>query len=141
MSPARRHATAEARSRWVLGDRRRTRSSPRAGQSGQATVETVAWLPVLFLIVATVGCLLAAGAARELAGHAAGAGAVAILQGGAPGAAAGAALPGWSRNRVTGRRCGRAVQVRVRPPIPVRRLADALTATARADAGPARSGS
>jgi len=110
----------------------------RRAESGQATVETVAWLPALFLVVAAVGCLLAAGAARELAGHAAGAGAVAIIQGADPVDAARDALPGWSRDRVTVRRRGRTVQVRVRPPIPVRHLADALTATARADAGPAR---
>jgi len=121
--------------------RRHARPSPSVGQAGQATVETVAWLPVLLAVVAAVGCLLAAGAARELAGHAAGAGAVAILQGGDPVEAARDALPGWSRERVTVRRRGRTVQVRVRPPIPVRRLADALAATARADAGPPDAGS
>jgi len=119
----------------------RARRSPPAAQAGQATVETIAWLPVLVAVVAAVGCLLAAGAARELAGHAAGAGAVAILQGGDPVVAAREALPGWSRERVTVRRRGRTVQVRVRPPIPLRRLADALTATARADAGPSEAGS
>ncbi|HEV2770077.1 MAG TPA: hypothetical protein VGV40_07845 [Solirubrobacteraceae bacterium] len=123
------------------GTRRPARPSLGAAQAGQATVETVAWLPVLFAVVAAVGCLLAAGAARELAGHAAEAGAVAILQGGDPVGAARDALPGWSRERVTVRRRGRTVHVRVRPPIPVRRLADALAATARADAGPPDAGS
>ena len=122
--------------RATAGEGRQAHPSRLVAQTGQATVETVAWLPVLLMVVAAVGCLLAAGAARELAGHAAAAGAVAILQGGDPLDAARDALPGWSRDRVTVRRRGRTVQVRVRPPIPVRRLADALVATARADAGP-----
>lgn len=106
-------------------------------ESGQATVELLAWLPLVVAIVLAVGCLLAAGAARELAGHAAQAGAVAVLQGDDPARAARDALPGWSRERVEVRVRGRAVRVRVAPPLPIDRLAETLTATATADAGPA----
>ncbi len=51
------------------------------GERGQATVELVAMLPLMAGIAVLVLQLLAAGAARELAGHAAEAGAVAMLQG------------------------------------------------------------
>ena len=106
-------------------------------EDGQATVELLAWFPLLVAVVLAVGSLLAAGAARELAGHAAHAGAVAVLQGDDPAQAAREALPGWSRKRVEVRVRGRVVRVRVAPPVPVRRLADALATTAAADAGPA----
>jgi len=105
-------------------------------QDGQATVELLAWFPLVVAVVLAVGSLLAAGAARELAGHAAQAGAVAVLQGDDPAQAARDALPGWSRKRVKVRVRNRVVRVRVAPPVPVRRLADALATTATADAGP-----
>ena len=46
---------------------------------GQATVELVGVLPLAVLVALVVGQLLAAGAARELAGNAAEAGAAAML--------------------------------------------------------------
>ena len=49
--------------------------------SGQASVELVALVPLATLIALAIGQLLAAGAARELAGNAAEAGAAALLQG------------------------------------------------------------
>ena len=109
----------------------RTRSA-----SGQASVELVALLPLAALIALAIGQLLAAGAARELAGNAAEAGAVAVLQGGDPAAAARAALPGWSRERATVHVAGRRVDVRVRPRVVVPVLADRLAGSAAADAGP-----
>lgn len=105
-------------------------------EDGQATVELLAWFPLVVAVVLAAGSLLAAGAARELAGHAAQAGAVAVLQGDDPAAAARDALPGWSRKRVDVRVRGRVVRVRVAPPVPVRRLAEVLATTATADAGP-----
>jgi len=108
----------------------------RAGQRGQATVELVALLPVVVVVVAAIAQLLAAGAARELAGHAAQAGAMALLQGGDPEDAAREAVPGWSRSRLSVRVEGRRVSVRLSPPAPTRGLADLLTTTRQADAGP-----
>lgn len=105
-------------------------------EDGQATVELLAWFPLVVAVVLAAGSLLAAGAARELAGHAAQAGAVAVLQGDDPAAAARDALPGWSGKRVDVRVRDRVVRVRVAPPVPVRRLADVLATTATADAGP-----
>lgn len=105
---------------------------------GQATVELVGVLPLAVLVALVVGQLLAAGAARELAGGAAEAGAAAILQGGDPTAAARDALPGWSEDRVSVRVSGRVVRVRVAPVAVVPGVADRLTATVVADAGPER---
>jgi hypothetical protein len=103
---------------------------------GQASVELVALLPLTALIALAIGQLLAAGAARELAGNAAEAGAAAVLQGGDPTAAARAALPGWSRERASVHVAGRRVDVHVRPRVVVPVMAGLLEASASADAGP-----
>ena len=105
---------------------------------GQATVELVGILPLAVLVALAAGQLLAAGAAREFAGHAAEAGAVAIVQDLDPEAAARDALPDWSSRRVEVRVEERRVRVRVRPVALVPGLADELAATATADAGPLR---
>jgi hypothetical protein len=105
---------------------------------GQATVELVAMLPLAAVVALAVGELLAAGAARELAGNAAEAGAAAILQGTDPKAAAHDALPGWSEDRVEIEVSGRRVRVRLRPLPVVPGLADRLAATVVAEAGPER---
>ena len=104
-------------------------------ESGQASVELVALLPLAALIALAIGQLLAAGSARELAGNAAEAGAAALLQGADPTAAARAALPGWSRARTTVSVAGRRVEVHVRPRAVVPLLAERLEASATADAG------
>ena len=108
----------------------------RGEASGQASVEVVALMPLLVVVVAVAAQLLAAGAARELAGNAAEAGAVALLQGGDAGRAARGALPGWSRRRLAVRVDGRRVHVRLRPPSLTRRLEEIFAATEVADAGP-----
>jgi hypothetical protein len=107
-----------------------------SGARGQATVELVGILPLAVLVALAVGQLLAAGAARELAGNAAEAGAVAILQGGDPSAAARDALPGWSDDRADVRVDGRIVRVRLRPLGVIPGMAERLAASVVADAGP-----
>lgn len=104
--------------------------------SGQASVELVALVPLATLIALAIGQLLAAGAARELAGNAAEAGAAALLQGGDPAAAARAALSGWARERTTVHVTGRRVEIHVRPRVVIPVLAESLDASASADAGP-----
>ena len=104
--------------------------------TGQASVEFVILAPLLVGIVLAAAQLLAAGAAAELADHAAEAAAVALLQGGDPEDAARDAVPGWSRKHMTVRIDGRRVHVVLRPRSPLPGLADLLEATARADAGP-----
>jgi hypothetical protein len=108
----------------------------RTTQSGQATVELVALVPLLLAIVLAAAQLLAAGAAHELADHAAEAGAIALLQGGDPVAAARAAVPGWSHGRLDVHVDGRRVAVRLRPRALLPALAAMLEATGTADAGP-----
>jgi hypothetical protein len=105
---------------------------------GQATVELIGILPLAVLVALAVGQLLAAGAAREFAGHAAQAGATAMLQELDPRDAAREALPGWSAGRVDVSVRDRRVRVRVRPLTLIPGLADDLAATATADAGPPR---
>ena len=117
----------------------RARALQRATQDrerGQASVELVALAPMLLAAALAVAQLLAAGAARELADHAAEAGAIAVLQQTDPAAAAREALPGWSRGRVDVRVQDRHVRVRVRPRSFLPALAQLLEATGEADAGP-----
>ncbi|MEA2271448.1 MAG: hypothetical protein QOI98_156 [Solirubrobacteraceae bacterium] len=116
------------------------RRAHRERSAGQATVETVALLPLLAVVAFAAAQLLAAGIMGVLADHAAEAGAVAILEGGDPGAAAREALPGWSRGGMALSVSGRHVEVRLRPPSPIRALADLLAAEADADAGPGGDG-
>ena len=108
-----------------------------AAQAGQASVELVVLGPLLVVVVLAGAHLLAAGAARELADHAAEAAAIAILQGSDPVGAARDAVPGWSRGRMSVRVAGRRVRVRLRPPSPIPGLAGVLQASGTADAGPA----
>ena len=102
---------------------------------GQATVEVVAMLPLMLGIGLLVLQLLAAGAARELAGHAAEAGAVALLQGRDPRAAARAAVPGWSASEMRIAVRDGSVRVRLRPRALTRSLGERLASEAVASAG------
>ena len=108
----------------------------RRAERGQATVELVALAPLVVGAVLACAQLLAAGAARELADHAAGAGAIALLQGTDAPAAAREAVPGWSRGRVTVRIDGRRVRVVLRPRAFLPGLGGLLAATGEAHAGP-----
>jgi hypothetical protein len=100
-------------------------------ERGQATVETVALLPLVIALMLGLFTLLAAGRAHEEAAAAAEAGAVALLNDRDPQAAACAALGRSPRCQRGVNVRGRAVTVRVRPkgPLP-------LQATVTARAGP-----
>ncbi|MDO8186651.1 hypothetical protein Q5424_16035 [Conexibacter sp. JD483] len=80
---------------------------------------------------------LAAGAAAELADHAADSAAVAIAQGRDGVAAARAAVPGWARGRIDVHATATRVRVTLTPPSLLPGLGSRLRATATADAGPA----
>lgn len=84
--------------------------------TGQATVEFVALVPVLVLVAVAITTLLASFAAREAADQAAVAAAVAQLQGRDAKAAAKEAAPDWSRARVEISKDR--VRVRVQPRVP-----------------------
>lgn len=90
--------------------------SARWGDSGQASLELVALVPVLAAVTLAVAGLLAGQTAKEAADQAAVAAAVAELQGGDARAAAKSASPGWSHTRV--RISAGRVTVRVRPRLP-----------------------
>ena len=105
---------------------------------GQAAVELVGMLPLLFVVVCAVTQVLVAGLAREAAHHAAQAGAMALAQGADPAQEARAAVPDWSRRRLTVRVDGRAVHVRVVPPALVPGTGRLLAAVSTAWAGPGR---
>ena len=106
------------------------------GARGQATVEAVAAIPLVAAIVVLVLQLLAAGAERELAGHAAEAGAIALLEGRDAASAARDALPGWSRSGLNVAVNGQTVRIRLRPPLALPGLAGVLEADSEASAGP-----
>jgi hypothetical protein len=120
---------------------RRAPFSSRAGrrladERGQSSVELVALLPLALLVGFAILTLLAARAASGEAAAAAQAGAMALLQDAEPREAARAALPADLRPRATIRVQAREVTVTIRPATKVAFLADALTATVSADAGP-----
>jgi hypothetical protein len=104
-------------------------------QRGQASVELVALLPAIVIVVAAVVQVLAAGTARERAAAAAEAGAVALLQDADPRAAVEDAL-GGAVERADFEIEGRRVRVTVRPRSLAHPLGELLAATSMADAGP-----
>ena len=105
--------------------------------SGQASVELVAALPALLLAAMIALQLLAAGYAMTLADGAAEAGALALASGGSAEDAARGALPGWAKDDVAVSVKGGTVTVRLRPPSPLRSLADRLAVSSAASARPA----
>ena len=94
--------------------------------SGQATVETIALVPTMVAIGLGLLQLLAVGYSSVLAGNAAEAGALALAAGADPRAGAKQSLPGWSRARARVEVEGGRVEVHLRPPSPLRALAEGL---------------
>ncbi len=107
-------------------------------ERGQATVELVAALPALLLAAIVALQLFAAGYAMTLADGAAEAGALALAAGGSATGAARGALPGWATDDVAVSVQGGTVTVRLRPPSPLRSLADRLAVISSASARAAR---
>jgi hypothetical protein len=100
--------------------------------AGQATVEAIALIPAMLAVGLGALQLLAVGYASVLAGAAAEAGALALARGADPEAGARQALPGWSEARAQIEVHGGRVEVRLRPPSPLRALADRLEVTSEA---------
>jgi hypothetical protein len=107
---------------------------PRAdfSQRGQAAIELIGLLPALLAVGLALLQLLAVGYASALAGGAAEAGALALAAGGDARAGAKEALPGWSQARARIAVAGGEVEVHMRPPSPLRALADRLEVSAKA---------
>ena len=110
----------------------RSRRGAPAGSPGQATVETLALLPAMVAIGLGLLQLLAVGYASVLAAGAAEAGALALAAGTDARAAVKEALPGWSRARARIGVDGGRVEVRLRPPSPLRTLAEQLEVSSEA---------
>jgi hypothetical protein len=125
-------------SRPLHGAVGQTLTSRPFAERGQAAVEVVGMLPLLFLVAVCVCQVLVAGLAREAAHHAAQAGAMAILQDGDAAHEARAAAPDWSRRRLSVAVSGQTVRVRVTPPSLLPGLGRLLASTSTASAGPAR---
>ena len=101
-------------------------------ERGQATVETVALIPAMVAIGLVALQLLVVGYASVRAGTAAEAGALALAAGSDARAGVRESLPGWSK---AGARVGVTdgrVEVRVRPPSPLRALSERLEVTGTA---------
>jgi hypothetical protein len=101
-------------------------ADPRRGERGQASIELVAAIPLVFGAALVCMQLLAAGYALTLADGAAEAGAIALASGLPAAPAVDAALPGWARDRVELDRDGGRVVVRLRPPSPLPAVGGAL---------------
>jgi hypothetical protein len=104
------------------------------GARGQASIELVALIPAIVIVVAAVVQVLAAGTAQERASAAAEAGAVAMLQDADPEAAIRDAL-GGAAERSEIHITGRQVRVTVRPRAFVPALGELLAAESKAYAG------
>jgi hypothetical protein len=100
---------------------------------GQATVETIALVPLLLIVGLGMMQLLAVGHASVLAGSAAEAGALALAGGTDPRAAALRALPGWSEANAKIAVEGGRVEIRLRPPSVLRALEERLEVKAAAE--------
>ena len=101
-------------------------------ESGQAAVELIGLLPAFVAVGLVLLQLLAVGYASVLAGSAAEAGALALAAGADAKAGAKEALPGWSQAGARIAVSGGEVQVQLRPPSPLRALADRLAVSAKA---------
>jgi hypothetical protein len=100
--------------------------------AGQATVETVALIPAMLAVGLGLMQLLAVGYASVLAGSAAEAGALALAAGADARAGVKESLPGWADTRARISVEGGRIEVRLRPPSPMRVLAEGLEVTAEA---------
>ncbi|HEY0391359.1 MAG TPA: hypothetical protein VGC63_06585 [Solirubrobacterales bacterium] len=103
-----------------------------ARESGQATVELVAAIPLLLLAGIFALQLLASGYALTIADGAAEAGALALAAGKPARSAVSDALPGWADDRNEVSVHGGEVTVRLSPPSPFPSLADRLAVTSSA---------
>jgi hypothetical protein len=103
-----------------------------SSERGQAALELIGLLPALLAVGLALLQLLAVGYASVLAGGAAEAGALALAAGGNARAGAKEALPGWSEARARIAVAGGEVEVHMRPPSPLRALADRLEVSAKA---------
>jgi hypothetical protein len=99
---------------------------------GQATIEALALIPAFIALGLGLFQLLAVGYASVLAGNAAEAGALGLARGGDAKSEARDALPGWSTAHARVKVEAGRVEVHLRPPSPLRALAERLEVTGSA---------
>ena len=102
------------------------------GERGQASLEVVAGIPALALAGLIALQLLATGYSLTLADGAAEAGAIALAAGRPAAPAVREAVPGWARDRMDVQVRGGRLTVRLRPPSPLRGLAQRLEVSSSA---------
>ncbi len=102
------------------------------GERGQASLEVVAGIPALALAGLIALQLLATGYSLTLADAAAEAGAIALAAGRPAAPAVREAVPGWARDRMDVQVRGGRLTVRLRPPSPLRGLAQRLEVSSSA---------
>lgn len=107
-------------------------------KGGQATVELIVAIPLLLLAGLAALQLLVAGYALTLADGAAEAGALALAAGRPAKQAARRALPGWAEEDADVSVRGGEVTVRLRPPSPLRPVAEHLAVSSSAFGRPAK---
>jgi hypothetical protein len=107
-------------------------------EGGQATVEAVAAISLLVLVGSLALQFLVVGYALTLADGAAEAGALALAAGRPAKAAVREALPGWARDEAEVSVRGGEVSLRLRPPLLLSAIGDALTVDSSAFARPPR---
>ena len=111
---------------------RRAARSAQGQESGQATIEMLAGLPLLFLAGVVALQLLLTGYSLTLADGAAEAGTLAVVAGREAEPAVRAALPGWARERVRVEARDGQVTVSLRPPSPIAVVARGLEVSSTA---------
>ena len=112
------------------------RRSDRRHDSGQATIELIAGVPVLALGALVALQLCAVAFTVHLADGAAEAGALAVAAGEPAAVAARGALPGGASEDVSVEAAAGRVRVEVRPPAPLAAIGEALTVSSTAWARP-----
>lgn len=101
-------------------------------ERGQASLELLASVPAMILGLIIALQLAITGYTIHLADGAAEAGALAVAAGTNPDQAARSALPGWAKERVDVSAEGERIEVRVRPPAPLRVLSEVLEVSSSA---------
>jgi len=132
-NPRARLAAADAARCGVL-----SRPNSPTREEGQATVETLAAIPLLLVAGSIALQLLLTGYALSLADGAAEAGALALASGRPAKAAAEESLPAWARERAEIVVNGGEVTVRLQPPAPFAEVGERLAVTSSGYARPAK---
>ena len=107
-------------------------------ESGQATVESIAVVPIVAALVLAFGLTAVSIATRVASGEAAEAAAIAMINGSAPRVAAARSIPGWARNGLSVRVTRRSIETTLLPVGVPAQLAGLVAGRAKLWIGPDR---